>query len=139
MSLFLSSNNLKELSEVAKKILGINSISKKFLFYGEMGVGKTTLIKELSLQIGVIDVVNSPTFSIVNEYLTNDKRKIYHFDFYRLNNESEAFDLGCEEYFLNDNYCFVEWPEMIPSLIEENMVVVKIKLDGYKRIFEIII
>ena len=139
MSLFLFSNNIKELSEVAKKILRVNSISKKFLFYGEMGVGKTTLIKELSLQLGVNDVVNSPTFSIVNEYLTNDKKKIYHFDFYRLNNESEAFDLGCEEYFLNDNYCFVEWPEMIPSLIDHNMVVVKIKLDGYKRIFEIII
>jgi tRNA threonylcarbamoyladenosine biosynthesis protein TsaE len=104
-----------------------------------MGVGKTTLIKELSLQLGVTDIVSSPTFSIVNEYNSLSQGKIYHFDFYRLNYEKEAFDIGYEDYFFGDDYCFIEWPEMIPNLIEDDMVVVKIGLDGFKRVIEVII
>ena len=104
-----------------------------------MGVGKTTLIKELSLHLGVSDIVTSPTFSIVNEYQICRDRIVYHFDFYRIEDEKEAFDIGYEEYISSDSYCFIEWPEKISNLIEEDMVVVKIKLDGVKRVIEIII
>jgi len=139
MSLKLTLTNLDELSQVAGKILEYTKSFKKYIFYGEMGVGKTTLIKELSLQLGAIDIVSSPTFSIVNEYIINDEKKIYHFDFFRFESESEALDIGVNEYFASDNYCFIEWPEKIPSLIEDEMIVVKIKLEGIHRIIEIII
>ena len=139
MSLKLTLNNLNDISQVADRILEYTSFSKRYIFYGEMGVGKTTLIKELSLQLGTVDIVSSPTFSIVNEYAINDTQKIYHFDFYRLENESEALDIGVNEYFASDNYCFIEWPERIPSLVEDDMIVIKIKLEGMHRIIEIII
>ena len=139
MSLIIVSETLKKLPKIAKDILEYSLPNKKFLFYGEMGVGKTTLIKELSLQLGVVDVVSSPTFSIVNEYVSLSDSKIYHFDFYRLKDEQEAFDIGYEEYFLGDDYCFVEWPEKIPNLIEDDMVKIKIQLDGQNRVIEIII
>ena len=132
-------NNLDEIPEVAKEILEYSFPQKKFLFYGEMGVGKTTLIKELSLQLGVVDVVSSPTFSIVNEYVSVESGYIYHFDFYRIEDESEAFQIGCEEYFFSDDYCFVEWPERIPNLLSEDMVDIRIQLDGNIRFIEIII
>ena len=127
------------MSNVAKKILEHCSSHKKFLFYGEMGVGKTTLIKELSLQLGVTNIVSSPTFSIINEYNTLCNSKIYHFDFYRLEDEKEAFDMGYEEYFFGDGYCFIEWPEKIPNLIEDDMLKIKKSLDGKNRVIEIII
>ena len=139
MSLTLFAENLESIPSVAKQILEYASPHKKFVFYAKMGVGKTTLIKELSLQLGVTDVVSSPTFSIVNEYLTKQNGSIYHFDFYRLEKEQEAFDMGYEEYFFNNDYCFIEWPEKIPTLIEDDMVVIKIKLEGKKRIIEVII
>ena len=139
MSLKLTLNNLNDLSQVADRILEYTSFSKRYIFYGEMGVGKTTLIKELSLQLGTVDIVSSPTFSIVNEYAINDAQKIYHFDFYRLENESDALDIGINEYFASDNYCFIEWPERIPSLVEDDMIVIKIKLEEMHRIIEIII
>ena len=139
MSVILISENIDQLPKIAKEILDRSLTYKKFLFYGEMGLGKTTLIKELSLQLGVTDVVSSPTFSIINEYVSLYNGTIYHFDFYRLKNEEGAFDMGCEEYLYGDNYCFIEWPEKIPSLIEDEMIVVKIKLEGIHRIIEIII
>jgi len=139
MGFILISENLNQLPNIAKQILEYSSPQKKFLFYAEMGVGKTTLIKELSLQLGVNDVVSSPTFAIVNEYIGSSDRKIYHFDFFRLKNEKEAFDIGCEEYFLGDDYCFVEWPEKISNLIEDDMVEIKMRLNGTKRVIEIII
>lgn len=88
-------------------------------------MGKTTLIKELCKQLGVVENVSSPTFSIVNEYEAKEE-KIYHFDFYRLKDEQEAFDLGYEEYFYSGNYCFVEWPEKIENLLPENAVSISI-------------
>ena len=93
MNKILFAENLEQLNDVAKQILKYTSPHKKFVFSGEMGVGKTTLIKALSLQLGASDVVSSPTFSIVNEYHTDDKTIIYHFDFYRIEDESEAFDM----------------------------------------------
>jgi len=129
--------NIKELSDVAKQILKYTLPYKKFLFYGEMGVGKTTLIKALSLHLGVQDVVSSPTFSIVNEYITKKKEKIYHFDFYRIKDEGEAFDLGYEEYFFSSDFCFVEWPEKVPNLIEDNMVKIFMHIEKEKRVIEV--
>ncbi len=139
MSIILTSEKVEELPSIAKDILKFCSNKKKFLFYGQIGAGKTTLIKELSLQLGVVDVVSSPTFSIVNEYIISNKSKIYHFDFYRLKDEHEAFDIGYEEYFMGDDYCFVEWPENISNLIEDDMVKIKINLDGKIRLIEIIL
>jgi tRNA threonylcarbamoyladenosine biosynthesis protein TsaE len=133
MAFTLISENLEQLPEIAKEILKYSSPHKKFLFYAEMGVGKTTLIKELSLQLGAADVVSSPTFSIVNEYISSNNGKIYHFDFYRLE------DMGYEEYFFGNDYCFIEWPEKIPNLIEKDMIAIKMQLDGTKRVIEIII
>ena len=139
MSILIVSHNLENLSDIARKILEYTYPHKKFLFYAGMGVGKTTLIKELSLQLGINDIVSSPTFSIVNEYVSIGNGKIYHFDFYRLKNEQEAFDMGYEEYFYGDHYCFVEWPEKIPNLIEDDMVKINMQLVGEKRNIEIII
>jgi len=139
MSKTLFSENLEQLNSIAKQILNYTSTHKKFAFYGEMGVGKTTLIKALSLQLGVTDIVSSPTFSIVNEYHADENTKIYHFDFYRIEDEKEAYDMGYEEYFFSNAYCFIEWPEKIPNLIEEDMVQIKMSVEGNKRRIEVII
>ena len=108
---------LGDLKEVVHDIVERLSTFKIWLFQGEMGSGKTTLIKEICRARGVADGVSSPTFSIVNEYQTTDLSKIYHFDFYRIKNEIEAMDIGTEEYFYSGYPCFIEWPEKIPSLI----------------------
>lgn len=117
--------NLSELPRAASQILEEAEGNRIFLFYAEMAMGKTTLIKELCKQLGVEDNVSSPTFSIVNEY-AGKQEKIYHFDFYRIKDEQEAFDLGYEEYFYSGNYCFVEWPEKIENLLPENAVSISI-------------
>ena len=131
--------NLEQLNSIAKQILDYTSTHKKFAFYGEMGVGKTTLIKALSLQLGVNDVVSSPTFSIVNEYNADENIKVYHFDFYRIEDEEEAYDMGYEEYFFSSAYCFIEWAEKIPNLIEDDMVQIKMSVSGNTRKIEVII
>ena len=138
MSVKFFANNLTDIPNIAQQILDYTSKYKKFLFYADMGVGKTTLIKALSLHLNVVDVVSSPTFSIVNEYHTDNKGKVYHFDFYRLEEEG-AYDMGCEEYLFGDDYCFVEWPENIPSLIREDMVVIKMHVEDKKRVIEVIL
>ena len=107
---------LKELPKIALDLLEQFS-NKILLFYGEMGVGKTTLIKELVKQLGSQDVVSSPTFSLVNEYHTVLGNSLYHFDFYRIDDEEEALDMGIEDYFYSDNWCLVEWPEKVKNLL----------------------
>lgn len=99
-----------------------------FAFLGEMGAGKTTFIKEICRELRVSDMVTSPSFALVNEYLTEKKEKIFHFDFYRIKSIQEAFDLGYEEYFYGDSYCFIEWPEKILKLLPETTVFVQIEL-----------
>lgn len=108
---------LDEIQEVVKQILATPRLKKVITFHATMGVGKTTLIKELVKQLGVNDTSSSPTFSLVNEYLTKEGETIYHFDLYRLNSEEEAYDMGIDEYFYSGNWCFIEWPEKTPNLI----------------------
>ncbi len=109
-----------EISQISKQIL--EKIPRTIIaFYGEMGAGKTTLIKSLVKELGGTDEVSSPSFGLVNEYLyPNGELLGYHFDFYRLNNETEAFDIGLEEYFNQDVWIFIEWPEKIGNLLPEN-------------------
>lgn len=119
--------SLDEINEVAKQILEQNP-NKVTLFHGEMGVGKTTLIKALAKQLGVNETTSSPTYSLVNEYQTSNNQLVYHFDFYRLNNEIEALDMGADEYFYSDNWCFIEWAEKIPNLVPYPHSVISIRL-----------
>lgn len=118
---------LDELELVAQKVID-QQPSKVILFHGEMGVGKTTLIKQLCKNLGVTSVTSSPTFSLVNEYETIDNQIVYHFDFYRLKNEMEALDMGADDYFYSGNWCFIEWAEKIPSLIPDEHAVITIKI-----------
>jgi tRNA threonylcarbamoyladenosine biosynthesis protein TsaE len=115
-----------DLKDVAHKLIEKAGAIKVWLFYGEMGSGKTTFIKVLGAALGVTDHMSSPTFSIVNEYLAKEDHKVYHFDFYRIKNEAEAYDIGTEEYFYSGNYCFIEWPEKIVSLIPGERVEITI-------------
>lgn len=112
------SHNLMDLPQIVAEILP-KIEHNLILFKGEMGAGKTTFIKELLLQMGSDDMVNSPTYALVNEYET-PQSKVYHFDFYRINHIEEAYDIGWEEYLDSGNLCLVEWPERISSLIPEN-------------------
>lgn len=107
-----------EIPEVAEQILTA-SASNIFLLYGEMGVGKTTLIKEIVKQLGVLELSGSPSFSIVNEYET-ENGVVYHFDFYRIKSIEEAYDIGLEDYFYSGNYIFIEWPEKINELLPKS-------------------
>lgn len=118
---------IDELELVAQKVIA-QQPSKVILFHGEMGVGKTTLIKQLCKTLGVSSATSSPTFSLVNEYETIDNQVVYHFDFYRLKNEMEALDMGADDYFYSGNWCFIEWAEKIPSLIPDEHAVITIEL-----------
>ena len=120
---------LKQLPQIAQQIIDVSS-KKTLLFYGSMGVGKTTLIKEIVKQLGVNDVVSSPTFSLVNEYQTRNGETIYHFDFYRIHSEEEALDIGIEDYFYNNDWCFIEWPEKVKNLLPLNAVEIHLSLNN---------
>jgi tRNA threonylcarbamoyladenosine biosynthesis protein TsaE len=122
-------NSEMDLNEIAKKLILDFSEKRVILFYGEMGVGKTTLIKVLCKQLGVEEATNSPTFSIVNEYFSTSKKSIFHFDFYRIEEETEVMDIGYEDYFYSGNFCFVEWPEKIPNLLPDDAVKITIVED----------
>lgn len=119
-------HTLEQLPHVAQELLATFPDDRFFAFFGKMGVGKTTLIKELCLQLGVQDNVCSPTFAIVNSYQAHDGSPVYHFDFYRLKNLEEAYDIGYEEYFYSGEYCFTEWTEKIEELLPERYVRVEI-------------
>jgi tRNA threonylcarbamoyladenosine biosynthesis protein TsaE len=119
--------SIDQLAAVAQQILDQNP-NKVILFNGEMGVGKTTLIKQLCKTLGVEEATSSPTFSLVNEYQTAKNQIVYHFDFYRLNQESEALDMGIEDYLYSGNWCFIEWSEKIENLIPEQHSIITIEL-----------
>ena len=119
--------NIEQIDKAANQLLeSVNS--KIILFYGEMGVGKTTLISALVRQLGGDSEVSSPTFSIVNEYLV-DNDKVYHFDFYRIEDEYEALDIGVEDYFDSGHWIFIEWPDKIKELLPLNAEISYIKLN----------
>ena len=158
-----SLKNISELTQVAKSILDFSKDKKIFCFYGELGAGKTTIIKEICRQLGVKDKGSSPTFSLVNEYhapalhlspnpiVASSETKnqgnaetekgaeqiIYHLDLYRLKSESEIYDIGYEDYVFSGNYCFIEWPEKMEHLLPENRIVVRIKVKGNQRIISL--
>lgn len=119
--------SLDQIQEAAEQIIA-QKPKKIILFNGEMGVGKTTLIKQLCKSLGVEDATSSPTFSLVNEYYTSDNKIVYHFDFYRLNKETEALDMGVDDYLYSGNWCFIEWSEKIINLIPDEHSVVTIEL-----------
>lgn len=125
-----------ELYNVAESLLEIGKDHPVWLFQGDMGAGKTTLIKSICKVLGVEETVTSPTFAIVNEYLSNRKEVVYHFDFYRINHETEALDIGIEEYFDSGNFCFVEWPSQITSLwpMRYFLITLELQEDGSREL-----
>ena len=118
--LSLTFNNIEQLPDVARRLLEEFPDERFYVFFGSMGVGKTTLIKEICTQLGVEQNVCSPTFAIVNEYADRNGEPIYHFDFYRLKNIDEAYDIGYEEYFYSGCWCFTEWTEKIEPLLPDH-------------------
>ena len=129
--------SLSEINTVAEKFIEAHPADRLFAFYGEMGSGKTTFIKALCEKLQVIDYVTSPTFALINVYETEHTSEIYHFDFYRIKSSDELFDLGYEEYFFSDKYCFIEWPELIGPLLPSNTVkVTMIETENGSRIIE---
>lgn len=119
--------SLQQIDQIANDIIQ-HSNHKILLFYGEMGAGKTTLIKEIVKQLGSIDNVSSPTFSLVNEYRSVENKIIFHFDFFRIDSENEAMDMGIEEYFYSNNWCLVEWPNKIENLLPLESVIITISI-----------
>jgi len=121
--------SLAEIDQAAATFLTLAGTNRFFSFYGEMGAGKTTIIKAICKLLGVSDTVNSPSFSIINEYRTLTGDQVYHFDFYRIKNLNEALDTGCEEYFYRDKWCFIEWPEKIEAVLPDFSVPVHIRVN----------
>jgi len=119
----------RHLHVAAKQLLERSGDSRIFAFYGSMGAGKTTIIKALCETLGAIDIVSSPTFTLVNEYKTSAGESLFHIDFYRIKKQEEVYDFGLEEYLTGDSYCFMEWPELIEEILPEETVKVKITVD----------
>ena len=129
--------SLSEINNIAARFIQAHPADRIFAFYGEMGVGKTTFIKAICEEMKVQDYVTSPTFALINEYKTKDNQSIFHFDFYRILNVSEAYDFGYEDYFYSGNYCFIEWPELIETILPSIVVKVTIReIENGKRIIE---
>lgn len=128
--------NLEALPEAARTFLQHIGENRVFAFLAPMGAGKTTFIAEVCRQLGVADIANSPSFSIINEYQAADGDLVYHFDFYRLNDENEAREIGAEDYFYSGNLCLIEWPERVEGILPEETVVVRIDVneDGSRTI-----
>lgn len=120
-------NSLEEINEAAKKFINTIGNNNVFAFYGRMGAGKTTFIKAVCEELGVKDVITSPTFAIVNEYTDGKGLPIYHFDFYRIKKLEEVYDMGYSDYFDSGNLCFLEWPELIEDLLPDNVIKVVIE------------
>ena len=130
-------NSIEELPALASNITKAYS-NKVIAFYGDMSAGKTTFIKYLCKELGVEpSLVNSPTYAIINEYEAQGDQLIFHFDFYRIKDETEAYDMGYENYFYSNHYCFIEWPEKIANLLPENLLQIHIESQANMRIFTI--
>ncbi len=129
----LTFNSIEQLPQVAAQLLSEYPEERFFAFFGKMGVGKTTLIKELCKQLGVEQNVCSPTFAIINEYSDRNGAPVYHFDFYRLKRLEEAYDIGYEEYFYSGDYCFTEWTEKIEPLLPDHYLRIEIVEENGSR------
>ncbi|MBR2962283.1 MAG: tRNA (adenosine(37)-N6)-threonylcarbamoyltransferase complex ATPase subunit type 1 TsaE [Alistipes sp.] len=121
-------DSLDELTTVARQIIDSLDGRNVVAFCGAMGAGKTTLISAIMEELGSADTVTSPTFALVNQYYTSERKAVYHFDFYRINNISEAFDMGYEEYFYSGDLCLIEWPERVEALLPDDVMVVRIEI-----------
>lgn len=122
-------NSLENIREAAHQFVAAMGDNTVFAFYGKMGAGKTTFIKAVCEELGVTDVINSPTFAIVNEYRSESGELIYHFDFYRIKKLEEVYDMGYEDYFYSGALCFIEWPELVEELLPGDAVKVYIEED----------
>jgi tRNA threonylcarbamoyladenosine biosynthesis protein TsaE len=120
----------KHLHSAAKELLSHCGKNKIFAFYGTMGAGKTTIIKAICEVLGAVDIISSPTFTLVNEYMTSGGEALYHIDFYRIKKLEEVFDFGIEEYLTGDSYCFMEWPELIEEILPPETVKIIISVDA---------
>ena len=131
----LAAKRILEFAESKLPPLGRAGVGRIFCFYGELGAGKTTLIKIICKELGGKDTGSSPTYGLINEYETMSGKPIYHFDLFRIKDKNEAFDFGIEEYLDSGNYCFIEWPEKIESLLPAEHINVKIEvIDGERKI-----
>ena len=128
--------NIETIREAAREFINNIGEHKVFAFYGKMGAGKTTFVKAICEELGVEDVITSPTFAIVNEYEARGEVPIYHFDFYRIKKLEEVYDMGYEDYFYSGSLCFIEWPELIEELLPEDAVKVSIEeqADGTRTV-----
>ncbi len=134
----LTISNIETINDTARQFIeAMKDKGTCFAFYAPMGAGKTTFIKAVCEELGVADVITSPTFAIINEYTAGNGAPIYHFDFYRIKKQEEVYDMGCEEYFYSGHYCFMEWPELIEDALPEDVIKVTItpQSDG-SRIIE---
>jgi tRNA threonylcarbamoyladenosine biosynthesis protein TsaE len=120
-------NSIEEINQAAQAFVAAMGKRKVFAFYGKMGAGKTTFIKAVCQTLGVEDVINSPTFAIVNEYIDGQGQPIYHFDFYRIKTPQEVLDIGYEDYVYSGHVCFMEWPELVENLLPDDVVKVTIE------------
>ncbi len=127
--MIINIDSLENIADAAKKFLAEAGDRRVFAFHGGMGAGKTTFIKALCSELGVTEVVASPTFAIVNEYMAQNGEPVYHFDLYRVKTMDEACDFGCEDYFYSGSYCFIEWPELVEPLLPDDTADVCITVD----------
>jgi tRNA threonylcarbamoyladenosine biosynthesis protein TsaE len=125
--------NKKHLPGAAEKFLKQFPKNRIFAFYGSMGAGKTTIIKAICEALGAVDIISSPTFTLVNEYRTVKGDTLYHIDFYRIKKQEEVFDFGIEEYLSGESYCFMEWPELVEDLLPDGTIKVKISVDDNEQ------
>ena len=123
----------KHLHSAAKELLKHFGENRIFAFYGSMGAGKTTIIKAICELLGAVDIISSPTFTLVNEYRTSTGDALFHIDFYRIKKQEEVFDFGIEEYLTGESYCFMEWPELIEEILPSETIRVKITVDDHEQ------
>ncbi|MBK6345136.1 MAG: tRNA (adenosine(37)-N6)-threonylcarbamoyltransferase complex ATPase subunit type 1 TsaE [Bacteroidales bacterium] len=135
----LRCSGVSDLDRIAGQLISLYPAKRIFVLSGPMGSGKTTFIQAVCRRLKVVDVVNSPTFSIVNEYLTSDGASVFHFDLYRIRKADELLDIGYEDYFYSGDYCFIEWPELAADLIPDESVYITIEVEepGNDRLFTI--
>ncbi|MGA2405774.1 MAG: tRNA (adenosine(37)-N6)-threonylcarbamoyltransferase complex ATPase subunit type 1 TsaE [Bacteroidales bacterium] len=123
----------RHLSSASKKLLKHSGEKKLFAFYGSMGAGKTTIIKAICKVLGAVDIISSPTFTLVNEYRTSGGEILYHIDFYRIRKQEEVYDFGIEEYLTGDSYCFMEWPELVENILPAETIRIRVTVDDNEQ------